>query len=112
MFDRSKPHDCRERLFSGRAAVRVWNLAPRGPQPPFGAVLACELEPGGSVGVHVQEHFPEIVVGLEGHGTARVDGAPFELRPGALVELALGKTLALENASETDPLRYLIIKAR
>lgn len=113
MFDRQRPHDHRRELFSGRGGVRVWNLAPsRGPLAPFTAVLACELEPGGSVGTHVQEHFPEIVVVIEGLGTAHVGGSPRALQPGALVELPLGDTLALENGSETEPLRYLIIKAR
>jgi mannose-6-phosphate isomerase-like protein (cupin superfamily) len=112
MFDHTRPHDCRRELFSGRGAVRVWNLAAGEPRAPFAAVLACELEPAGSVGTHVQEHFAEIVVVLEGRGTARVDGVPRPIEPGALVELPLGKTLALENGSELEPLRYLIIKAR
>lgn len=110
LFDRNRPHDTRQALFSGRAAVRVWNLVPR-PEAPFSAVLACELEPGGSVGTHVQEHFPEIVVGISGRGVARVNGEPRQLLAGSVIELALGKTLALENGSADEPLRYLIVKA-
>jgi quercetin dioxygenase-like cupin family protein len=111
LFDRARPHDTRHALFSGRAAVRVWDLAPR-PEAPFTAVLACELEPGGSVGTHVQEHSAEIVIGVSGRGIARVDGEVHALEPGCVVELALGKTLALENSSDDQPLGYLIIKAR
>jgi quercetin dioxygenase-like cupin family protein len=113
MFDPERPHDHRRELFGGRGAVRVWNLAPhQGPRAPFAAVLACELDPGGSVGTHVQEHFPEIVIVIAGRGTARVNGSDRVLEPGTLVELPLGETLALENGSASEPLRYLIIKAR
>jgi uncharacterized cupin superfamily protein len=89
------PHDRRERLFGGS-----------------GAVLACELEGGSSVGPHRQEEFAEVLIALEGEGVARVGDAPRVLRPGVVVELALGQTLALENASSELPLRYLIVKAK
>ena len=91
--------------------MRVWDLAPNAAAP-FAAVLACELEPGGSVGAHVQEHFPEIVIGVEGTGSVQVNGARAELVGGRVVELPLGHTLAITNESERDPLRYLIVKAR
>jgi quercetin dioxygenase-like cupin family protein len=110
LFDKTLPHDTRHALFSGRGSVRVWNLVSR-PEAPFAAMLACELEPGGSVGTHVQEHFPEIVIVVSGHGIARVNDEPCELRPGSVVELPLGKTLSLENGSLDQPLGYLIIKA-
>jgi hypothetical protein len=34
------------------------------------------------------------------------------LAPGVVVALPLGDTLALSNTSKTEPLRYLIIKAK
>ena len=110
MLDKTQA-DRRQGLFGGTGAVLVWDLL--GPQtiPPFSAVLACELEPGASVGVHVQEHDPEIVVCLEGVGGAEVDGKPHTLSPGVVVALPLGQTLALRNAAAHKPLRYLIIKA-
>jgi uncharacterized cupin superfamily protein len=111
MWDLARPHDRRERLFGGRGAVVVWNLGAAAPSPPFGAILACELEAGGSVGRHVQAELSEIVIVLEGDGVATVDGAPAPIGPGSVVELPLGKTLALENGSATQPLRYLIVKA-
>ena len=111
MFDRSRAHDVRDALFGGRGAVRVWGLGARALLLPFRAVLACELDPGGSVGAHVQAEYPEIVVFIEGSGTAKVGGAPTAVVPGSVVELALGQTLAIENASTAAPLRYLIIKA-
>jgi quercetin dioxygenase-like cupin family protein len=104
--------DRREALFGGTGAVTVWNLLGRVQAPPFAAVLACELDPGGSVGSHVQQHFPEIVLGLEGDGRATVDGAPHPLGPGDVVHLPLGSKLTIANASADTPLRYLIIKAR
>lgn len=106
------PGDRREALFGGQGAVTVWNLLGVARAEPFTAVLACELEPGGSVGRHVQEHFPEIVIGLEGDGAAIVDGTPHEVTPGAVIHLPLGSVLALENLSPEAPFRYLIIKAR
>lgn len=106
-----RPHAVREALFGGRGAVRVWNLLPSAPLPPFSAVLACELEPGGAVGRHVQEQFPEVVIVVEGAGVARVGERSVELAAGSVVELALGQTLALESTSSSEPLRYLIVKA-
>jgi quercetin dioxygenase-like cupin family protein len=108
------PADVRERLFGGRGAVRVWNLLAdhQGKPKPFTAVLSCELDPGGSVGRHVQEHYPELVIGLEGAGEAAVDGGWQTLDPGDVVHLPLGSVLELRNRSASEPLRYLIIKAR
>ena len=112
MWDRESAHDRRAGLFGGRGAVRVWDLAGNPRVAPFSAVLACELEPSSSVGKHVQQRDPEIVIVLEGSGTALVGGEARALRPGAVIELPFGVSLALENGSESEPLRYLIIKAR
>lgn len=112
MHVRKGPGDRREALFGGRGTVEVWDLLGRVAAPPFTAVLACELEPDGSVGSHVQEHFPEIVIGLEGEGVARVDDVERPLGRGDVVYLPLGSILAIENRDAATPLRYLIIKAR
>lgn len=111
MWNRDRPHAVREALFGGRKAVRVWDLAPS-PATPFTAVLACELEPGASVGTHRQEHFPELVIGVEGRGSVEVNGVPSPFASGSVVQLPCGHTLALTNGSENEPLRYLIVKAR
>jgi quercetin dioxygenase-like cupin family protein len=79
---------------------------------PFTALLACELEAGGSVGEHVQTEYPETVIVLEGRGQATISGRVVTLSPGAAVFLPLGQTLAIDNASASEPLRYLIIKAK
>ncbi|MEZ4222030.1 MAG: cupin domain-containing protein [Polyangiaceae bacterium] len=110
LFDRTRPHDAREGLFGGRATVRVWDLDPR-PLAPFAAILACELEPSGSVGAHVQQECPEIVLGISGVGRASVNGVWTELQAGAVVQLPWGATLSIENSSTSDALCYLIIKA-
>jgi quercetin dioxygenase-like cupin family protein len=104
--------DLRKDLFGGRGAVRVWDLLAQRRAAPFTAALWCELEPGGSVGRHVQEHYPEIVIGLEGSGEAAVDGQWQSLEPGDLVHLPLGSVLELRNRLDDQALRYLIIKAR
>ena len=110
---RKGQEDVREDLFGGRGAVSVWSLLERGQgAEPFTAVLSCELAPGGHVGRHVQEHFPEIVIGLEGEGEARVDGRPQPLRAGEVVHLPLRSVLEIRNLAGEAPLRYLIIKAR
>ena len=111
MWNQSHPHDRRERLFGGQGAVLVWNLCETDPRPPFGAVLACELEGGASVGPHVQQEFAEVVIVLEGEGVARLEGASVTLQPGVVVQLPLGAVLALENSLSQQPLRYLIVKA-
>jgi len=104
----------RANLFGGQGEVRVWNLLADHPLPtkPFTAVLSCELDPGGHVGRHVQEHFPEIVIGLGGEGEATVDDHPYPLAAGEVVHLPLGAVLELRNLSDALPLRYMIIKAR
>lgn len=105
------PSAVRSELFGGRGEVRVWSLldAEAGP---FTAVLSCELAPGGSVGPHVQEEFPELVIGVEGHGEATVDGRRHGLSSGDAVYLALGSVLTIENRSADAALRYLIVKVR
>jgi mannose-6-phosphate isomerase-like protein (cupin superfamily) len=112
MWNRARPHDRRERLFGGSGAVLVWSLCDAGPLPPFGAILACELEGAGSVGAHQQQEFAEVLIVVEGEGVARVGGASIVMQPGVVVEIPLGQTLTLENASPERPLRYLIVKAK
>jgi quercetin dioxygenase-like cupin family protein len=102
--------DRRADLFGGSGAVGVWSLL-GGAAPPFSAVLACELAPGGDVGTHTQQRDPEIVVCLAGRGTATVAGEPQPMRPGTVAYVAFGSTLALRNESADEPLRYLIVKA-
>lgn len=111
LCDRSLPHDIRQELFGGRGAVRVWALTAR-PTLPFTAILACELDPGASVGPHVQEHYPEIVIAISGNGVVSVNGAATPFGAGEVVELAHGHTLAIDNTASSEPLRYLIIKAQ
>lgn len=110
LCDRALPHAVRERLFGGQGAVRVWSLVAM-PLLPFTAVLACELEPHASVGAHVQEQYPEIVVGVSGSGRVAVNGVERAFAAGSVVELELGQTLAISNAAGSEPLCYLIIKA-
>jgi quercetin dioxygenase-like cupin family protein len=110
-FRRSHPTDIRSNLFGGSGDVAVSSLLDRDGAP-FTAVLWCELTPGGSVGRHVQEEFPEIVIGITGDGAATVDGAPYPLGRGDVVHLPLGSVLSLENRSNDLPLTYLIVKAR
>ena len=111
MFNRNLPHAVREQLFGGQGTVRVWALT-AALAPPFTAVLACELDPSGSVGAHVQEQYPEIVIAVSGSGNVRVNDAPAPFNAGQVVELAHGSTLAISNGSASEPLRYLIIKAQ
>ena len=111
MERRNAPPFVHENLFGGHGEVRVWNLL-AGPAEPFTAVLACELAPNGSVGKHVQEEFPEVVLGVAGNGEATVDGLAHALRANDVVFLPLGSVLSLVNLSDREPLRYLIIKAR
>lgn len=109
MWNREAPHDVRSGLFGGRGIVRVWNAIAR-PIAPFRAMLACELDPGGSVGAHVQADFAELVIVVSGSGRARVGGETAELSSGVVLQLPLGDTLSLENVSATEPLRYFIVK--
>lgn len=100
-----------ENLFGGTGQVLVWDLLQGRSAPPFTAVLSCRLEAGGSVGRHVQQAHPEIVIGLTGHGEIRVNGRASPFGPGAVVHLPLGHTLEIVNGSNETPLGYLIVKA-
>ena len=111
LWNRALAHDVRQALFGGTGAVRVWALV-EAPTLPFSAVLACELEPGASVGAHLQEHFSELVVAISGRGSVSVSGASAAFDEGAVVELARGAVLSITNESSSEPLRYLIIKAQ
>jgi len=74
-------------------------------------VLACELEPGAKVGAHVQQEYPEILVGISGSGQVAVGAEARAFSAGQVVHLPLGETLAIDNTAGHGPLRYLIIKA-
>jgi hypothetical protein len=110
LFNRDLPHDARRELFGGSGTVRVWSLL-HAPQLPFTAVLACELEPGASVGTHLQEYYPELVIGISGSGSVALNGVRSGFSAGTVVELALGHTLEITNGSREAPLRYLIVKS-
>jgi quercetin dioxygenase-like cupin family protein len=100
----------RKDLFGGRGEVRVWSLLDADAGP-FTAILSCELAPAGSVGPHVQQECPEVVIGVEGNGQVTVDGRVQSLCSGDAIYLPLGSVLAIENRSSDGPLRYLIVKA-
>lgn len=99
-------------LFGGQGEVRVEDVLGDDSLGSFTAVLRCELAPGGKVGRHMQQECPEVVIGLSGEGVARVDDATLPLVAGSIVRLPLGATLAIDNRSDIEPLRYMIIKAR
>lgn len=111
MWNRNEPHDVREAIFGGLGTVRVW-VVPTTKAPPFTVALACELDPAGRVGVHVQQEDAEVLIVVEGEGVVLVDGEPRSAEPGSVTAVPLGSRLALDNASPTAPLRYLIVKAR
>jgi quercetin dioxygenase-like cupin family protein len=100
--------DVQKALFGGRGTVRVWNVAEV--PPGFEVALRCELSARGSVGPHAQEHCDELVIGVSGRGTAKVDGLLHALEAGAVVPVPVGAVLELRAGA--TKLRYLIVKAR
>jgi quercetin dioxygenase-like cupin family protein len=100
----------RNELFGGTGSVRVWDLG--GVTPPFTAVLYCELDPGGRVGEHVQASDHEVVIVVAGEAVLYVDGQPRGCVSGDAVALPRGSRLAIDNASPSSSVRYLIVKAR
>jgi quercetin dioxygenase-like cupin family protein len=99
----------RHALFGGTGAVRVWDLGAT--TPPFTAVLYCELDPGGRVGEHVQQTDQEVVVLVAGEAVLYVDGRARPCVAGDAVALPLGSKLEIDNASPSEPVRYVIVKA-
>jgi quercetin dioxygenase-like cupin family protein len=99
-------------LFGGHGEVIVRDLLAGQDAGPFTAVLACELEPQGSVGAHLQANDSELLLVLKGSGKAHIGSTEHALTEATTLFLPLGETLALTNESETEALRYLLIKAR
>ena len=64
------------------------------------------------MGLHLQREFAEVLIVVEGEGVARLGESPVALHAGVVVQVPLGDTLSLENASPELPLRYLIVKAK
>lgn len=112
MFEQNLASYTRQALFGGKGDVTVADLLGNAKAPPFEAVLGCRLAAGGHVGAHHQEAADEIVVVVAGAARVTVAGAKHELASGGCVYLAKGATLEIENASATEPVDYLIIKAR
>ena len=106
------PNDTRSELFGGKGSVGVWDLLAGRPFAPFSAALACELEAGGSVGRHLQQRDPELVLCAQGHGEILVDGKARPFTPGEVALLPHGSSLEIRNGANDRPLRYFIIKAR
>lgn len=100
----------RHALFGGVGSVRIWDLGPA--SPPFTAILLCELDGGGRVGEHRQQSDHEVVVFVSGEAVAYVDGRPHACVGGTAIPLPLGATLSIDNASPTEPVRYVIVKAQ
>jgi quercetin dioxygenase-like cupin family protein len=98
-------------LFGGQGDVHVRDLLEGKHAGPFAAALACELGPKGMVGPHRQGEHAEIVICLDGQGTATIDQTTHDLRPGTTLYLPLGAILSLKNTSDDKALSYLIIKA-
>jgi hypothetical protein len=111
MFEGDHPTWVKTDLFGGRGAVSVQDLLGAVAMPPFAAILACELAASGAVGAHHQTGADEIVICLGGAGSISVDGTKRPFIPGVVAYLALGQLLAIENSSDTEKLRYFIIKA-
>ncbi len=101
----------RSDLFGGTGSVKLWSLLQSSAEP-FTAVLACVLDPGGHVGRHSQQEFPEIVIGLGGSGVVTINGTKQPLGTGDCVYLPLGGVMEIKNYSDSEGLHYLIIKAR
>jgi mannose-6-phosphate isomerase-like protein (cupin superfamily) len=106
-----RPSSRHDALFGGRGEVRVVDLLGDRSPPPFAAALACELDPGGAVGMHVQTECCELVIFIEGRGVVVAGPSRTTVGPGSVVPLPLGMSLAIENTATDAPLRYLIVKA-
>jgi quercetin dioxygenase-like cupin family protein len=100
----------REAVFGGAGELLIWNLIEGTPHAPFASAAACQLAPGGHVGEFKEERNPELIIVLEGKGTATVNGASKALKEGDCLQIEVGATLSLKNDSADGPLRYLVVK--
>jgi len=110
MGDDTRPVFVSQNLFGGRGTVRVQELLAQQKATSIASVLACELEPGGSVGTHVQQQYDEVVIFNAGIGSAEVNGQARDVGPGVVLALPCGATLMLNNPGP-DALQYYIVKA-
>ena len=100
----------REAVFGGAGELLIWNLIEGTPQAPFASAAACQLAPGGHIGEFKEERNPELIIVIEGKGTALVNGSAKGLSEGDSLQIEVGATLALKNDSAEVPLRYLVVK--
>jgi quercetin dioxygenase-like cupin family protein len=84
------------------ASGALWSL-PRGGDLDANVVL---LQPGASVGVHVNGEVDVLIVGITGTGEVFVDGDAHPLRPGVVVHVAKGAARGVE-ASSSGALLYV-----
>jgi quercetin dioxygenase-like cupin family protein len=84
------------------ASGALWSL-PHGGDLDANVVL---LQPGASVGAHVNSEVDVLIIGITGTGQVHVNGETHRLGPGVLLHVAKGTTRAV-TAGDRDPLVYV-----
>ena len=105
-----KPTATHSDLFGGSGRVEVVDVLAGRPAGNLQQLLRCTLDPGGSVGLHKQEQLDAVFYCLQGQGTARLNGESRPFGPDDVVHLPRDATLSLRNDSNSEPLRYVIVK--
>lgn len=102
----------RQDLFKGQGKVHVHHLGGAHDISPFTAVLACELDPQATVGAHLQPHYDELIMVINGIGTASINKQDYSLTAGTVLYLKQGSILAIHNHHAEERLCYWIVKAK
>ena len=68
-----------------------------------------EVAPGAHVRRHAHEVNEELILVLDGHGTAELDGNEHVMQPGSILHLVPGSPHSFHNGHEREPLRFYFV---
>jgi mannose-6-phosphate isomerase-like protein (cupin superfamily) len=75
---------------------------------PHAQVVVMSIPPGGEIGEEVHEDTDQVLVFVEGHGAAVIEGERSPVSPGHLVHVFAGTRHNFVNDGETDLKLYTI----
>lgn len=78
----------------------------------WGKAILCSIEPGGSIGPHVQATSVDVNYVASGYGMATCDGVEEPLRPGVCHICPQGSTHSITNTGDEDLVLFTVVAER